>query len=597
MAESTAGRSTRTPYGDLKGEPMNNFDDFKNYVEKVMIDWKIPGLAVAVVGEDGIIFKQGFGLRNVRDNLAVTPDTLFAIGSCTKAFTAFAMGLLVEEGRLDWDAPVRKYIPEFRLKDQFATERLTAADLVSHRSGLPRHDLSWYIFRNNSRMELVEKLAHQALSRDLRTTFQYNNLMYVTAGVLIERITGMTWEDFVKERILTPLGMTNTNFSVSVSQDSPDHSRPYQRIKDEIREVPFYQNDILGPCGSIDSSINDMINWLRLHISKGEFNGRRIISESGLVQLHTPQIVAGTSRMFPELSHNLYGMGWAFNTYRGVPVMEHGGGIDGFISQVSFLPQQKIGLVVFTNLIHNTAPTILQFNIFDRILGLEPIDWNKRFLDLDAGRETAENDGRADSKSRCVTGTTPSHALQDYSGSYEHPGYGVFTVSLHDDGLRMETNSESFPLTHYHYDIFDCALERLDLTLKASFITDTSGHISSFIIPMEVSVPPVEFRRIADARMRDPEFLSQFTGVYRCVEIDKICLTVLLKEGNTLTMTISGQGDTVLKPYRGTEFHVGEEPSVSLEFVKDDEGEFNRLLFRKLDTLLHANRITTENGK
>ena len=569
---------------------MKNLDGYMEFAETVRADWGIPGLAIGIVKDDSIIFNEGFGLRNIPKNLKVTPDTLFAIGSCTKAFTTFAMGLLVEEGKLNWDTPVRNYLPSFRLKDMLASERITPRDLVTHRSGLPRHDLSWYIFKDSARQDLVNKLAHHEPSKDFRTTYQYNNLMYVTAGVIIETITGLAWETFIRERLLKPLGMDNTNFSVLESQRSPDHSLPYNKIK-EIEEVPFYQNDIMGPCGSIDSSINDMLKWVRVHLNHGRINGSQIISESSLDQLHTPQIIAGSSKMFPELSHSLYGMGWSFNTYRGYPVMEHSGGIDGFISLVSFLPKQKIGLVILTNLTPNAATQVLAYNAFDRLLGLEPVDWNKRFLDLIATQESSIDAGRADSKSRCIQGTKPSHHLQEYLGSYMNPGYGELIITQTGDSLRMETNAESFPLTHHHYDVFNVNMERLDVNLPVIFATDADGLISSLTIPLEMNVSPIEFKRIADARMRDPDFLKQFTGIYQCVEFEQIKFTVLLKNEKTLTVGGSGQPDTELEPIRGTEFRIAEQPIASIEFVQDSHGQFTQLVLRKLESILHAVRL------
>jgi len=194
--------------------------DFEEVVTDAMKKFDVPGMAIAIVKYNDVVYSKGFGYRDVEKQLPVTPDTLFAIGSSTKAFTTFVLGTLVDEGKIEWDKPVRNYIPWFKLYDTGASERMTPRDLVTHRSGLPRHDLVWYNNYDASRKWLVERLPYLEPSADLREKFQYNNLMFLTAGYLTEVVTGKTWEEAVRERILLPLSMTRTNFSVADSQSS-----------------------------------------------------------------------------------------------------------------------------------------------------------------------------------------------------------------------------------------------------------------------------------------------------------------------------------------------------------------------------------------
>src|SRR5215468_6078573 len=215
-----------------------NFNGFDGFVEQVMKDWKVPGLAVAVVKDGKVIYAKGFGYRDVKKGLKVTPDTLFAIGSCSKAFTATAMAILADEGKLDWDKPVRNYLPDLMLHDGYATEHIRPRDLVTHQSGLPRHDMVWY-GSPLSRKELYDRLRYLEPSRPLHAKYQYNNLMFMTAGLLVERLSGVTWEQFVRTRILDPLGMKNTNFSVSDSEKSSDFAQPYSEVKGQTRRIPF----------------------------------------------------------------------------------------------------------------------------------------------------------------------------------------------------------------------------------------------------------------------------------------------------------------------------------------------------------------------
>jgi CubicO group peptidase (beta-lactamase class C family) len=273
-------------------------EGFDEFVSAAMKSWNVPGLAVAIVRDGTVVLAKGYGLRNVRSNLPVTADTVFAIGSSTKAFTTMAMGILVEEGKLDWDEPVTKYLPRFALMDTFAGERMTPRDLVTHRSGLPRHDLAWYN-ATLSRRELVERLPHLEPNAGFREKFQYQNLMYLTAGYLAGEVDGTSWEDVLRSRLLEPLGMKNSNFAVSDSQKTPDFATPYTLKEKAPIDVPFRIIDAVGPAGSINSTANDMAKWLQLHAGGGVVDGTRVVAARQIQEMHRPQMVIQT---FPGLS-------------------------------------------------------------------------------------------------------------------------------------------------------------------------------------------------------------------------------------------------------------------------------------------------------
>ncbi|KAB8330820.1 beta-lactamase family protein [Scytonema tolypothrichoides VB-61278] len=234
------------------------------FINKTIQEWKVPGLAIAIIKDSQIIFCEGFGLRDVENNLKVTQKTLFAVASCTKAFTTMAMGILADRGKLDWDKPVRNYLPTFKLYDSYATEHMTPRDLVTHRSGLPRHDFAWYgsVF---TRQEIFERLQYLQPTQELRTTFQYQNLMYMTAGYLVGEIAQSSWEDFVQQEIFNPLGIKNSHFAVFKSQKSDDFAFPYKQKDEEVNKIPFRNMDTIGPAGSMNSNITDMAQWLLLH--------------------------------------------------------------------------------------------------------------------------------------------------------------------------------------------------------------------------------------------------------------------------------------------------------------------------------------------
>src|SRR5215831_6293118 len=364
-----------------EADPKHTLDGLRPWITAEMEKAKLPGMAMAIVQNGKMLCAEVFGLRDVEHNLPVTTQTLFAIGSTSKSFTALAMSILNDEGKLDWDKPVRQYLPEFQMYDPVAGERMTPRDLITHRAGFARHDLVWYS-SDFSREDLVRRLRYLRTDRDFRSGYRYNNLLVATAGYLVGKIAGSTWEDFVRRRILLPLKMNNTNFSVSDSQRSPDFSYPYE--KDEktgtVKQIPFHSADSIGPAGSINSDVEDVSNYLILQLGKGKFSGQQIVSEANLNLMHSPQTAMPSTLRFRELGQSSYGMGWVVTAYRGHRYIWHNGGIDGFYSLIAFLPDDDLGVVVLTNVLGNhQVPEIVAYNIFDRLLGLTPIEWSSRF--------------------------------------------------------------------------------------------------------------------------------------------------------------------------------------------------------------------------
>jgi CubicO group peptidase (beta-lactamase class C family) len=470
---------------------LNGFDGF---VEQVMKDWHVPGLAVAIVKDGKVVYAKGYGYRDLKKEIKVTPDTLFAIGSCSKAFTATAMAILADEGKLDWDKPVRDYLPDFRLHDAYATAHLRPRDLVTHQSGLPRHDLVWY-GSPLSRRELFELLRHLEPSKPLHAKYQYNNLMFMTAGVLIERLSGNTWEEFVRRRILDPLDMKTSNFSVTDSQKMPDFSLPYQEKRGEVKEIPFRNIDAIGPAGSINSSVSEMTRWLLVQLGKGKFEGRQIISEKGLGEVHTPQIVAGGDLKYDESFYASYGMGWGVTSYRGHPMLSHGGGIDGFTSAVRFLPKAQLGVVVLTNS-SSPASGLIASNAIDRMLGLSEAPWAQRAKDDAAKAREAQAKARAEDEAKRKKDAPPTHALRDYAGRYEHAAYQTLTITQEGEQLKFDLHGLTGGLKHYHYDIFQGAEGANALEgIKVAFLMNRAGEIDRVAIALEPNVKEIVFTR------------------------------------------------------------------------------------------------------
>ncbi len=556
------------PLAAKKTHEKVNFKGFDKFVFETMEEWKVPGLAIAVVKDGKVILSRGYGFRNVEKRLKVTPKTLFAIGSCTKAFTATAMGILVDEGKLDWDKPVREYLPAFKLKDSFASERMAPRDLVCHRSGLPRHDAMWYN-SSASRKELFERLRYLEPSKDFRDVFQYQNLMFMTAGYLVGQIAGTTWEEFVQKRLLDPLGMMDSNFSVEDSKKAEDFALPYIEKDDKVIEIPFRNIDTIGPAGSINSNVSDMVQWILLNLNKGKRGEVQIISENTLQEIHSPQMVASKSFEYDESFYSTYGMGWGISAYRGHLLLSHGGGIDGFIALVSFMPRENTGMVIFTNLNGNPLPSIVAYNVYDRLLGLDQVPWNERIKErVEKARKEAEEAKKEKDKDRKLN-TKTSHPLEDYAGEYEHPGYGVFSVKKEGDQLKGEYNSISFDMEHYHYDIFKMENEFLEIDAKVSFFTDNKGNVGSLAVQLEPMVKDIIFTRMPEKKMTEKSFLEKFVGEY---VLGEVTVTVLLKEEKTLFLIVPGQPEYELIPYKGTEFNLKNLTGFSIEFIMDESG-------------------------
>ena len=482
---------------------MKELEGFAQFVSETMEQWQVPGVAVGIVRNDELVYAEGFGYRDVESQLPVAPETLFAIGSSSKAFTATGAGILVDDKKLDWHTPIRKWLPTFELQDRFATERMNLADLLCHRSGLPRHDLLWYN-STASREELIDRLKYLDLSKDFRTFWQYQNLMYLTAGHLAGRANESTWEELVQQRILDPLEMTSSNFSVEESQKSDNYALPYEipDPKTGVRErIPFRNIDVIGPAGSINSNVIDMANWLIMNLNGGQFKDQQIIAETTLKELHSAQMPLVPEAMLypplethPEIGQASYGFGWFVQNYRGHRWVHHGGNIDGFCAMVSLLPQDKLGLVVLTNLEGVAALPVTGYAM-DLLLGLEPLDWNSLWREFYDQILEGVDQGNNKLMESQVPDTKPSHPLHDYAGEYANPGYGVLTVECRDEELAGIYNGLELTFKHLHYDVFLAKLKLVPTYLPATFSIGMDGSVSAVALPLAPGVKPVEFTR------------------------------------------------------------------------------------------------------
>lgn len=529
-------------------DPAEKLAGMDDLISGALKSWQVPGLAVAVIADGKVVWAKGFGQRNIEKNLPMTPDTLMPIGSITKSFTTLLMGMLVEEGKLDWDKPVRTFVPEFRASDDMLTARLTPRDLVTHRTGLPRHDLLWYNNQELTREQIVARLAHLGTTNDLRARYEYNNLMFLAGGFLVEEATGRQWEDVVKERVFGPLEMKRSTFWDSEAEKDPDHARGYREDDDRILLMPFREVGNMGPVGSINSSVNEMANYALLHLNRGKFRERQLVQPSTIREMHTPQVAINALPDQPELGPASYGLGWVIDTYRGKLRVAHGGNIDGFSALLTMFPNDGIGIVTLANANITGLPGIMRNHIADKLLDLPAKDWNTEALARRAGMRKMAKEGEQKKTATRKSGTKPSHPIGDYAGEYEHPGYGVLKIDkLPNDQLQATFNRIVTPLEHWHYDVFSGVEVEQDPTfrdMKYHFRGDLAGNIAAIEASFEPRVDPIVFRKRPDPRLSDPKYLEQFLGNY---ELGPLPVTVSLR-GSRMILAVGPQTPSELIP-------------------------------------------------
>lgn len=586
-----------TPAQQKSVDPAKALEGFDDFVNQTIKDWHGAGAAVAIVQGDKVVLLKGYGYRDVEKKLPMTPKSLCAIASITKSFTVTDLGMLFDEGKGGWDIPIRSLFPAFKMYDPVLTEQMVVRDLVTHRSGLPRHDMVWYS-SDFSRDDLIRRLQYLEPNKPLRTTFQYNNLMFMTAGYIAGILDNKKWEDSLRTRVLTPLGMNTTTFSLKDLQASPDFALPYQKgrdLKAELKRIPFEETCpdtcALGPAGELNSNAEDMSHYLLFHLNRGNYNGKQLLSENNSSQMQTPQMTLAGAPDYPELGENSYGMGFFISTYRGRKRIEHGGNLDGFSSIFTFLPNEKIGVVVLTNLDGSPLPDVIAFNAIDRLLGESQVPWSKRLLDS----ETASRQSEADAKSKGYDlrkkGTHPSHDIKDYLGDYENPGYGIVSVAEEKDGLLVKLNKLTFHMKHYHYDVFEVPFDPQDpfAKQKLSFFGDLSGDISSLSMPLEPHVKDIVFTRMPDKQLTDRAFLETLAGQYDFPG-DPTPTTIALRGDHTLVMSQPGAPERELIPRRGTTFDLKGLQGFSIEFKRDAAGKITEAAFYTPDTTVIVKR-------
>jgi len=478
--------------------------------------WESPSVVLGVIKDGEVVFCDGFGKRDVENDLPANGDTLYQIGSCSKAFTCALCAKLVDQGLLSWDAPIKTYAPEVGFYDAYMDQNATLRDLVSHRTGLPRHEYSWY-GTDFGKAELVANVKHLEPNQPPRQKFQYNNQCYIIAGYLCEKVTGKTWEQLLDEYIFGPLHMTRSNAFIDTIEEDENHATPYDREDPNVpmkgmRKIPFYKmpkedrekgiGAPLGPAGSINSCAREMLNWVQMHLEKGKFEGKEIISEANVAQLHKANMIMYTPLDMPAPESSLwrYSMGWFIEKFRTVKVYQHGGNINGFSGFTCFVPELKLGVVAYTNMNASYLHFALGKTVIDHYLGIHDTDWIARYHEFMSARGNLTEAVKQITGEK-VEGTIFAHKLEDYVGVYKRPGYNAATVTLEDGNLMLDFCQAKIRLEHFNYETFVMAevVGELPAGIPVTFITASKGgKVCALSIPlcMEQGAADIRFERI-----------------------------------------------------------------------------------------------------
>lgn len=467
---------------------IKSLDTIDQTIQDALEIFHVPGAAVGLIVNDQIILSKGYGYRDLDQKLNVSENTLFSIGSCTKAFTSFLIGQLVDEGKISWDDPVFKHLAEFRLFNADLTSQVTIRDLLAHRTGIPRNDALWF-FVELTRPDILNLLQHFEPTFGLRESYLYNNLMYTVAGLLCEKLTGLSWEEAISKKLFLPLGM---NHSILTIKDQPeDFSLPYAEIDGTIREIPFHEAPCIWPGGGIYSNVKDMVKWLRIQLSKEN----SLIQAETLQEMHTTQISfpssfslpAGTG---PEISLKGYGFGWMIGSYKNHHFLTHNGTLDGFFSEVSLLPNDKIGLVILTNSSSDGVHLVsyLRNLIFDKLLEINASNWKEQIL------ENRIQSKQALSKNETQIADKLLRPLKEYAGIYSHPAYGNIYIRIENNQLLFSYQHLIFPLSFISNETFEGVRFNQLLYFGINPFVDVSFKINSQMQVCELHLPFEGFR-------------------------------------------------------------------------------------------------------
>jgi CubicO group peptidase (beta-lactamase class C family) len=462
---------------------------FDKYIQEGLATWQTPGLSVVVVKNGEIVLKKGYGVQNIIDNVPYTTSTLSTCASTTKAMTAVCMSILIDEGKIKWTDKVSDILTEFKLSNPYVTEEITVKDLFTHNTGLGNADLLWVL--GYSREEILKRMSYVPMAYSLRSSFVYQNLMYITAGEVIRKVSGKSWEDFVTERLFTPLGMTNTYASYSKISATAAKTSSHHKDKndnDKIKPFPYLYSDNIGATGGIWSCVDDMAKWIQFLQDSTKINGNRLLKAETFAHLFKPHALIPMESFYPTTRltkphWTSYGLGWFQHDYRGKMVQLHTGSLEGLVAILGMIPEEKLAIYVFGNLDHTEIRHALVYKAFDLwIFNDHSKDWSKDFLALYQGIEKQAKKAEETQVAKRILNTNPSHALASYAGKFHNKIYGEAEIELKNNALSLKLpNNISYYLQHWHYDTFEGkSTNWWEDKIYVPFSVDSSGSILGF---------------------------------------------------------------------------------------------------------------------
>lgn len=557
-------------------------------LDSILADFNVAGFSVAVVDKNQTIYAKGFGYRDYDNKLPATAQTLYAIGSCSKAFTSSLLGILRDEKKIEFDKSPREYLPELKFYNDEMNNSITIKDMMCHRTGLPRHDISWYLFPSNSQDSLIRRIEHQEPTLPVRAGWQYNNFMFMAQGAIAERLTGKSWEDLIRQELFEPLNMNRSNFTIDQLEASKDRSLGYVvNANGEIENTDYYRIRAMGPAGSINSSVTEMAEWVKMWINNGAKDDQQIIPKIYRDEAISSQMSMGggpPNMAHPDLHLSSYGYGWMMSSYRGHYRVEHGGGIDGFTASTCFFPTDSLGIIVLVNQGGSRATAIIRNIIADRILELPSASWKQEELkQMKEAKESAKTVRESMNTGR-QNNTAPSHDLTNYEGLYINPGYGSLSISTKNDSLFATLPETELWLKHFHYDIFQAVeikngiidTSQMDIPqLLLHFSYDLKGEINSLKIALEAGLDPIEFDKKVEIIGMESSRLEQYVGDY---SLSGVTVNVYINDGTTLYISVLGQPPYELAPTGEHQFTFVNLEGFDLKFTSEN-GNISALTF------------------
>ena len=545
-------------------EQEEDLEQLRKFIREVRSQWQVPGLAVGIVRGGEVIFAEGFGYRNNEEKLLVTENTLFGIGSATKAFTALWAGMLLEEGKLDLDRPIAEFIPGFSLKDDPLSAYITIRDLLTHRAGLPRYDFALIYNSELARRQIMANLSSMQRTGSFRSSFQYSNFNYIIAAAVMEEITGTSWEDAVAEGILEPLQMS-VSLSCRDLVGRQDYALGYVRRGEEVERIDFWELGAAAPAGAINASILDLTKWLNFFLQDGRLGDKNLVSPSTVQLLTTPQVaLSGRGERISQLS---YALGWFVDSYRGHYRVYHGGTTAGFSALVAFLPDEDLGIAVLANLQGTPAVDIITQTIIDKLLGLEAVDWNGEARLAYAKQVQLLDELSVFNSSMRHQNTLPSHELAAYAGNFTHPLYGTITISQEGEELIAKYGEAEFKLEHWHYNTFIGEIDTMGrFQIPLQFLTSIDGQLNELLVGLD---PFSSQNLVSFVRQEkiEKDLLATFVGKYLVAGL----VVEVKAAGDSLLLVVPGQPAYRLAAEGKTSFILQGAAGYKVEFLVEEE--------------------------